>query len=100
VDAVKKKMYIFFLYYAPLEGCFNVYISKNNRGISLRFIVDQPYGLPVFSQLKNILGSGSIYARKNSNYRFAVTKLDILALVIEYFNVYTLRTKKQLAFEK
>lgn len=86
--------------FVDAEGCFNVYISKNNRGISLRFIVDQQYGLPVFSQLKNILGSGSIYARKNSNYRFAVTKLDILALVIEYFNVYTLRTKKQLAFEK
>ncbi len=86
--------------FVDAEGCFNVYISKNNRGISLRFIVDQQYGLPVFSQLKTILGSGSIYARKNSNFRFAATKLDILALIIEYFNVYTLRTKKQLAFEK
>lgn len=39
-------------------------------------------------------------ARKNNHYRFATTKLDKLALVIEYFNIYILRTKKQLAFEK
>lgn len=86
--------------FVDAEGCFNVYVSKNNKGISLRFIVDQQEGLLVFEELKNILGTGSIYARKNNNYRFAATKLDKLALVIEYFNIYILRTKKQLAFEK
>ena len=86
--------------FVDAEGCFNVYVSKNNKGISLRFIVDQQEGLSVFDELKNILGTGSIYARKNNNYRFAITKLEKLALVIEYFNVYILRTKKQLAFEK
>ena len=86
--------------FVDAEGCFNVYVSKNNKGISLRFIVDQQEGLPIFDELKNILGTGSIYARKNNNYRFATTKLDKLALVIEYFNVYILRTKKQLAFKK
>ena len=83
-----------------LEGCFNVYVSKNNKSISLRFIVDQQDGLSVFNELKIILDTGSIYARKNNNYRFAATKLDKLALVIEYFNIYILRTKKQLAFDK
>ncbi len=86
--------------FVDAEGCFNVYVTKNNKGISLRFIVDQQEGLPVFDELKNILGTGSIYARKNNNYRFAATKLGDLALVIEYFNAYMLRTKKQLAFEK
>lgn len=86
--------------FVDAEGCFNVYVSKNNKGISLRFIVDQQEGLSIFDELKIILGTGSIYARKNNNYRFATTKLDTLALVIEYFNVYILRTKKQLAFEK
>ena len=86
--------------FVDAEGCFNVYVSKNNKGISLRFIVDRQYGLPVFNQLKVILDSGSIYNRKNNNYRFAVTKLDKLYLVIKYFNVNMLRTKKQLAFEK
>lgn len=48
--------------FVDAEGCFNVYVSKTNKGISLRFIVDQQEGLPVFDKLKNILGTGSIYA--------------------------------------
>lgn len=86
--------------FTDAEGCFNVYISKSNKGISLRFIVDQQEGLPLFNQLKDILGSGSIYTRKNHNYRFAITNVNKLALVVEYFNVYVLRSKKQFAFEK
>lgn len=82
------------------QGCFNAYISKNNKAISLRFIVDQKDGLPLFDRLKDILGSGSIYTRKNNNNRFAITNINKLALIIEYFNVYTLRSKKQFAFEK
>lgn len=86
--------------FVDAEGCFNVYVSKNNKAISLRFIVDQQYGLPLFSQLRNLLDSGSIYARKNDNYRFAITRLDKLDLIINYFNVNPLRTKKQFAFDK
>lgn len=86
--------------FVDAEGCFNVYVYKNIKSLSLRFIVDQQEGLSIFNELRFILGTGSIYARKNNNYRFAVTKLDKLALVVEYFNVYILRTKKQLAFEK
>lgn len=86
--------------FTDAEGCFNVYISKSNKSISLRFIVDQKDGLSLFNQLKDILGSGSIYSRKNNNYRFAITNVSKLALVIEYFNVYGLRSKKQFAFEK
>jgi len=86
--------------FTDAEGCFNVYISKNNKGISLRFIVDQQDGLSLFNQLKDILDSGSIYARKNNNYRFAVTNINKLVLVIDYFNAYVLRSKKQFAFEK
>lgn len=86
--------------FTDAEGCFNVYIPKNNKGISLRFIVDQKDGLPLFNQLKIILGSGSIYTRKNNNSRFAITNISKLALIIEYFNLYTLRTKKQFAFTK
>ena len=40
--------------FVDAEGCFNVYVSKNNKGISLRFIVDQQEGLSVFDELKNI----------------------------------------------
>jgi len=52
------------LCFVDMKVVANVYISKNNRGISLRFIVDQQYGLSAFSQLKTILGSSSIYALK------------------------------------
>lgn len=86
--------------FTDAECCFNVYISKSNKGISIRFIVDQKDGLPLFIQLKDILGSGSIYTRKNNNYRFAIANINKLALIIEYFNVYVLRSKKQFAFEK
>jgi hypothetical protein len=86
--------------FTDAEGCFNVYVSKSNKGISLRFIVDQKDGLPLFNQLKDLLASGSIYARKNNNYRFAITNINKLALIIEYFNVYALRSKKQFAFAK
>ena len=86
--------------FTDAEGCFNVYISKSSKSISLRFIVDQKEGLPLFNQLKDILGSGSIYRRKNDNYRFAITSLGRLVLIVKYFNVYVLRSKKQFAFEK
>jgi hypothetical protein len=28
------------------EGCFNAYVSKNNKSVVLRFIVDQKEGFP------------------------------------------------------
>lgn len=86
--------------FVDAEGCFNVYVSKTNKSISLRFIVDQQYGLSLFNDLRDLLDSGSIYARKNENYRFAITNLNKLRLVIEYFNVYMLRTKKTISIWK
>ena len=100
--------------FTDAEGCFNggplacctssqadgAYISKDNKGISLRFIVDQKDELLLFNQLKDILGSGSIYARKNNNYRFAITNISKLVFIVEYFNAYALRSKKQFAFSK
>lgn len=77
-----------------------MYISKNNKGISLRFIVDQKDGLLLFNKLKDILGSGSIYVRKNNNFIFALTNISKLGLIIDYFNIYELRSKKQFAFTK
>jgi hypothetical protein len=82
------------------EGCFNVYIAKNNKDVKIRFIVDQKEGALLFNDLKNILSYGSIYDRKNNNFRYAVTNLNSLSVMINYFNQYILRTKKQLAFGK
>lgn len=86
--------------FVDAEGCFNVYVAKNNKNVSLRFIVDQKEGLSFFNDLKIIFGRGSIYSRKNNNYRYAVANLNSLSLVINYFNQFRLRTKKQWAFDK
>ena len=57
------------------EGCFNVYVAKNNK-VVIRFIVDQKEGLLLFNDLKNMLSYGSIYNRKNNNFRYAVSNLN------------------------
>jgi hypothetical protein len=77
------------------EGCFNVYVAKNSQNVILRFIVDQKEGFSLFNDLKNILSYGSIYTRKNNNFRYAVTNLKSLLVIINYFNKFRLRTKKQ-----
>ena len=86
--------------FVDAEGCFNVYVAKNNKDISIRFIVDQKEGLLLFNDLKKILSYGSIYNRKNNNFRYAVSNLNSLSIIINYFNQFKLRTKKQLAFNK
>lgn len=86
--------------FVDAEGCFNVYVAKNNKDIRIRFIVDQQEGLLLFNDLKNILSYGSIYNRKNNNFRYSVSNLNSLSIIINYFNQFKLRTKKQLAFNK
>lgn len=86
--------------FVDAEGCFNVYVAKNDKAVSLRFIVDQKDGTFFFNDLKQILKRGSIYSRKNNNARYAVSNLTSLSLIINYFNQFTLRTKKRLAFVK
>jgi hypothetical protein len=56
----------------------------------LRFIIDQKNGELLFKILHNILGTGSIYSRKNNNTRYSVT----------YLTQFPLKTKKQKAFIK
>ena len=86
--------------FVDAEGCFNAYVAKSNKSVVLRFIVDQKEGLLLFNALKNIMCHGSIYTRKNNNFRYVVTNLNSLSIAIVYFNQFKLRTKKQLAFDK
>jgi hypothetical protein len=63
--------------------------------------VDQKEGLLLFNNLKTILNYGSIYSRKNNNFRYTVTNLNSLSIIINYLNHFELKTKKkQLAFYK
>jgi hypothetical protein len=86
--------------FVDAEGCFNAYVAKNDKTVSLRFIVDQKDGTLFFNDLKHILNRGSIYSRKNNNARYAVSNFTSLSLILNYFNQFTLRTKKRLAFVK
>jgi len=86
--------------FVDAEGCFNAYVTKSNKSVVLRFIVDQKNEVLLFNVLKNILSYGSIYIRKNNNFRYVVTNLNSLSIMINYFNGFELRTKKQLAFNK
>lgn len=82
------------------EGCFNIYVAKNSNSVTLRFIVDQKNGLLFFNSLKNLVGSGSIYSRKNNNIRYTASNLINLILIINYLNQFPLKSKKYMAFNK
>jgi len=86
--------------FVDAEGCFNAYVAKNSKSVVLRFIVDQKEGLLFFNDLKILIGYGSIFNRKNNNFRYTVTNLKSLSIIINYFNKFRLRTKKRLAFDK
>lgn len=86
--------------FVDAEGCFNAYVAKSNKSVCLRFIVDQKEGALFFKALKQMLIYGSIYNRKNNNARYAVSNLNSLGIIINYFNQFSLRTKKRLAFAK
>ena len=59
----------------------------------MRFVVDQKDGGLLFEAVKSILGSGSIYIRKNNNVRYSVTNLTSLGLIIDYFTQFPLKPK-------
>lgn len=58
--------------FTDAEGCFNVYVYKNKKVVRMRFILDQKDGYLLFNDLKNILGAGSVYMRKNNNFRYTL----------------------------
>jgi len=83
------------------EGCFNIYFPKKSLfSVAMRFVIDQKNGELLFKTLKNILGTGSIFFRKNNNTRYSVTSLTSLGLLINYLTQFPLKTKKQKAFIK
>lgn len=83
------------------EGCFSAMIRR--QGYSLRFILDQTDELELFTHIRLILTDvGSIWIRKVTNdkchYRYEVSSLDVLNLLVDYSNRNPLRTKKNVTF--
>ena len=90
--------------FADAEGCFNVNIFKNWRYVlgvrtKLRFILDQNDKLALES-IRDLFLSGNVSARSNNTFRFTAESFSKLNPIIEYFNMFPLRSFKKEAFKK
>ena len=74
--------------------------GEDGVSMSASLFMDKLSSLLLFNNLKTILNYGSIYSRKNNNFRYTVTNLNSLSIIINYLNHFELKTKKQLAFYK
>lgn len=93
--------------FTDAEGCFNTNLNKSNV-IKFRFILDQN-DKDVLEQVKYLFNSGSVTLKsKSSNlefkrpikdtYRYTLTKLNDILLVLNYFDNYPLKTNKLRSF--
>nr|YP_025838.1 intronic ORF at intron 4 of cox1 [Moniliophthora perniciosa]AAQ74282.1 intronic ORF at intron 4 of cox1 [Moniliophthora perniciosa] len=92
--------------FTDAEGCFNVHITKrlaNTVGFNtkLRFILDQndKYALEI---LRDLLKTGFVSQRseKLNSYRYTSNSLKGFPIIVNYFNLFTLKTIKKEAFQK
>lgn len=90
--------------FTDAEGCFNVSVLKNDRYslgyvIKLRFILDQNDELAL-TTIRNLFNKGKVTLRSNSknHYRYTVTGFSAFTDVYNYFNTFTLKTKKAESF--
>jgi hypothetical protein len=88
------------------EGCFNVTIAKRSAmalgfRVYLRFIVDQNDQSALLS-IQNLFGFGGVNFRSDTSacFRFELTRITAMPLVINYFTEFKLKTKKNKAFKK
>jgi hypothetical protein len=92
--------------FTDAEGCFNVSITANTRYalghvIKMRYLLDQKDSL-ILNKICELFGFGKVGPRSGTEnvYRYTVTGFKALNDVIAYFNLFPLRTKKALSFEK
>jgi hypothetical protein len=92
--------------FTDAEGTFNVLITKDSDyrtgyAVKTRFILDQN-DEAILNKIKTLFNFGTVRLRKetNSTYRYESSGFNNMLIVSKYFNKYTLRTKKSLAFSK
>ena len=92
--------------FTDAEGCFNVSITLNSRYIlgsviKMRYILDQKDSV-ILNKINNLFGLGKVTLRSGTNdvYRYTVTGFKSLNIIINYFNLFPLQTKKAFSFEK
>jgi hypothetical protein len=93
--------------FTDAEGCFNVTIAKRlalalGFRVYLRFILDQN-DKNALLEIQNLLGGfGGVNFRSETRacYRYEITSIKNMGAVLNYFNKFPLKTKKQKAFSK
>lgn len=92
--------------FTDAEGCFNVSITYNARYalpqvIKIRYLLDQKDS-SILLVINNLFGFGKVTLRSKTDgvYRYTVTGFKPMNDVISYFEVFPLKTKKALSFEK
>ena len=87
------------------EGCFSLYISKNDKlkigwRVKLSFIIElHGKDLPLLNQIHNFFGVGVICLSKRGNASFQVSSInDLINVIIPHFDKYPLITQKQADF--
>jgi len=67
----------------------------------MRYILDQKDSV-ILNKINNLFGLGKVTLRSGTNdvYRYTVTGFKSLNIIINYFNLFPLQTKKAFSFEK
>lgn len=92
--------------FTDAEGCFNVSITANTRYtlgyvIKMRYLLDQKDNL-ILNKICELFGFGKVTLRSGTDnvYRYTATGFKSLNVVISYFKLFPLYTKKAISFEK
>ena len=88
------------------EGCFYVRINRN-RTMKTGYqvlpefrIVQHERDVQVLYALKKFFGCGVVCRNHDDRYELRIRKLDCLKRVVEFFEKYPLKTKKNIDFKK
>lgn len=91
-----------FVGYTDGDGCFNIYINKQNKKISLTYKLSQKSNnAQVLYYIKSQLGVGEVIHEKIGMSTFRIRKQEHLAnIIVPLFESYPLKTTKLIDFYK
>lgn len=86
--------------FTDAEGCFTCTIikrSENYNQVQVRYILSQKDELELFTEINSLINGKLLYLKSYAGYNLTVN-FSKLSKVIRYFNVYSLKTKKNVAY--
>jgi len=91
--------------FTDAEGCFNINIGERKNTVTgyrvvPRFFLDQKNASDNLNYIRNLFGFGRVSLRSGTQdvYRYRVDSFKGLDPITNYFNIYPLKTKKQISF--